>query len=269
MQRIRAMQRIRMALALMVALGASQVSAQGVEKAIVKSGDVEVPLEIARPAGSGPFAPLLYVHARRGFEDEDRQKMREFAAMGFLVVAPDWQSGRFLERWPIPHDPATEGDVEAALDYLARRPDACRTPAGVVGYSRGPYYAIRLAAKRSKDIAAIVSYYGHMQNPNAPEPDQVFRVAPEVQLLTTPILMLIGDQDFELRRMSAGRAFYSLYERGVPVEIQIYPMVRRAFDFRGDQTPEEKIATRHARERAREWLYRWMKLGPKGECPRG
>ena len=36
-----------------------------------------------------------------------------------------------------------------------------------------------------------------MQNPNAPEPDQVFRVAPEVQALTTPMLMLIGDQDFD------------------------------------------------------------------------
>jgi carboxymethylenebutenolidase len=44
-------------------------------------------------------------------------------------------------------------------------------------------------------------------------------------------------------------------------------LVRRAFDFRADQSPEEKIATRHARERARAWLYRWMTLGPKGECP--
>jgi carboxymethylenebutenolidase len=265
------MHRNRIALALVVgfALVAGKASAQTLERAAVKSGDVEVPVEIARPAGQGPFAPLLYVHARRGFEDEDRQKMREFAAMGFLVVAPDWQSGRFLERWPIAHDPATEADVEAAFEFLAKRPDACRIPAGIVGYSRGPYYAIRLAAKRPRDVAAIVSYYGHMQNPNAPEPEQVFRVAPEVLAMTTPVLMLIGDQDFELRRMSAGRAFYALYERGVPVEIQMYPMVRRAFDFRADQTPEEKIATRHARERARDWLYRWMKLGPRGECPRG
>ena len=263
------MQRIGIALVAVAALAGTQAWAQTLEKATLRSGDVEVPIDIARPAGAGPFAPLLYIHARRGLEDEDRQKMREFAGMGFLVVAPDWQTGRFLERWPIAHDPATEGDVETALDYLANRSDACRIPLGIVGYSRGPYYAIRLAAKRPKDIAAIVSYYGHMQNPNAPEPDQVFRVAPEVQAITTPMLILIGDQDFELRRMSAGRAFYALYESGVPVEIQMYPMARRAFDFRGDQTPEEKIATRHARERARDWLYRWMRLGPKGECPRG
>jgi len=256
-------------LAVFALLAATHAGAQALEKSTVRSGEIDVPIEVARPAGPGPFAPLFYIHARRGLENEDRQKMREFADMGFLVVAPDWQSGRFLERWPVAHDPATEGDVEAALDHLRKRSDACRMPIGIVGYSRGPYYAIRLAAKRPQDIAAIVSYYGHMQNPNAPEPEQVFRVAPEVQKLSTPMLVLIGDQDFELRRMSAGRAFYALYERGVPVEIQMYPMARRAFDFRGDQTPEEKIATRHARERARDWLYRWMKLGPQGACPNG
>lgn len=244
-------------------------AAQGVtlEKAAVKNADVEVPIEIARPAGAGPFPPVLYVHARKGFEDEDRQNLRALAADGFLVVAPDWQAGRFLERWPIPHDPATEGDVEAAFDYLLKRPDACRMPAGIVGYSRGPYYAIRLAAKRPRDVAAIVSWYGHMQNPNAPEPDQVFRVAPEVNQITAPVLMLIGEQDFEVRRLSAGRAFYALYERGVPVELQMYPLARRAFDFRRDQTPEERIATRHARSRMKEWLVRWMKLSPEARCP--
>jgi len=41
---------------------------------------------------------------------------------------------------------------------------------GIVGLSRGPYYAIRLAAKRGPDVAAIVSYYGHMQNPTRPNP---------------------------------------------------------------------------------------------------
>jgi hypothetical protein len=40
--------------------------------------------------------------------------------------------------------------------------------------------------------------------------------------------------------------FYALWERGVPVEYQVYPMARRTFDFRADQSPEEKITTRHA-----------------------
>ena len=229
----------------------------------------EVPAEVATPAGKGPFPPVLFIHAKRGYEGDERAHIRELAAQGFLVVAPDWQSGRFIERWPSAHDPATEMDVEAGLDYLKSLPNACRQPVGIVGLSRGPYYAIRLAARRSADVAAIVSYYGHMQNPNAPEPDQLFRVAPEVMQLTTPVLYLIGEQDFELRRINGGRAFYALWERGVPVEYQVYPMARRAFDFRPDQTPEEKIATRHARERAKQWLIRWMKLTPSMQCGNG
>jgi len=255
-------------LALLLALLTGQSLAAGVEtrQITLKSGDVDVPIDIAKPAGKGPFPPLLFIHAKRGVDDNERRHLTELAQQGFLVVMPDWQSGRMIERWPAEHDPATEKDVEAAMDYLMALPEACRQPVGIVAQSRGPYYAIRLADRRGKDIAAIVSYYGHMQNPNAPEPDQLFRVAPEIMRITTPILYLIGEQDFELRRINGGRAFYALWERGVPVEYQVYPMARRAFDFRADQSPEEKIAARHARQRAEAWLKQWMKVGPSGSC---
>ena len=240
--------------------------AQTLEKASVATPQYPVPIEIARPAGSPPFPPVLYIHAKRGFEDEDRAHLRELAAQGFLVLAPDWQKGNMIERWPDRHYPETEVDVEAALDALLRRTDVCKGPVGIVALSRGPYFAIRLAAKRPQDIAAIVSYYGHFQNPNAPEPQQLFSVAPEVAKITAPTLMMIGDADYELRRMVNGRAFYALWERGVPVELQMYPMVRRAFDFRQDATPEEKVARRHARQRARDWLIKYMKLDADARC---
>jgi carboxymethylenebutenolidase len=233
-------------------------AASRIDKVTLRNGDVDIPVEIAVPEGPGPFPPVLFIHAKRGYDDAERSHIQELAEQGFLVVAPDWLSGRMIERWPSEHHPDTEKDVELALDYLRVHPLANKQPIGIVAVSRGPYFAIRLATKRPTDIAAIVSYYGHMQNPNAPEPDQLFRVAPEVMQITTPILYLIGESDFELRRMSGGRAFYALWERGVPVEYQVYPMARRAFDFRPDQTPEEKIATRHARKKARDWLRRWM-----------
>lgn len=250
---------IRLLLALGAAFAAAAAAAEvRVERLSIASRNADIPIEVAIPPGKGPFPPVLYIHARRGFEDPDRAHIRTLAGQGFLVVAPDWQSGRFLERWPKPHDPATEGDVEAALDALLARPEACRGPAGIVGYSRGGYYAIRLAAKRPNDVAAIATYAGHMQNPNAGEPDQLFGVAPEVLAIKAPVLFLVGDQDFELRRVNIGRAFYALHERGVPVELQAYPMARRAFDFRADATPEEAIAARHARGRVKDWLARWV-----------
>lgn len=248
---------------LLAALGAR---GQPLESYNVSAGKYDVPVEVAKPGGSGPHPPVLYIHARRGFEDEDRSHMRELAAQGFLVLAPDWQKANMIERWPDRHYPESEDDVEAGLNALLARKDVCKGPVGVVGISRGPYFALRLAAKRPQDIAAIVSYYGHFQNPNAPEPQQLYSVAPEVAQIRAPVLMLIGDADFELRRIVNGRAFYSLWERGVPVELQMYPMARRAFDFRRDATPEEKIATRHARQRARDWLVRHMNLGADARC---
>ena len=141
--------------ALALALLALPVHAQTIERLLLRNGSVEVPVEIARPAGVGPFPPVLFIHARRGYEDEERAHVRELAAQGFLVAAPDWQKGRLLERWPVPHDPETEGDVEAALDALLGHPTACKGPAGIVGVSRGPYYALRLAAKRPRDVAEV------------------------------------------------------------------------------------------------------------------
>jgi len=253
---------------LTLALVAHAALADGVviEKMTVNSAGVEVPVEVAVPPGKGPFPPVLYIHAKRGYDEVDQRHIATLAEQGFLVMAPDWQSGRFIERWPTAHDPATENDVEAALDQLLKHTKACRIPVGIVGYSRGGYYSIRLAAKRGRDIAAIANYAGHMQNPNAPEPEQLFSVAPEIALINTPMLFLIGEQDFELRRMNGGRAFYSLYERGVPAEIQYYPLARRAFDFRNDQSPEEKIAARHARERVKNWLRQYMKVDKEGRC---
>ena len=257
------MRTLSLFLVLLVHLAAG---AQTIEKSSVRHGSTDVPVEIARPAGTGPWPPVLYIHAKRGYEDVDRQHIRALARDGFLVMAPDWLAANMVERWPDRHLPETEDDVEAALEALLRHPQACRGPVGIVGKSRGPYFAIRLAAKRGRDIGAIVSYYGHFQDPNAPEPQQVFSVAPEVSRVNAPTLMLIGDADFELRRMVGGRAFYALWERGVPVEMQMYPMARRAFDFRPDQSPEEKIATRHAAQREREWLRLHLKLDAAGRC---
>jgi carboxymethylenebutenolidase len=250
-------------MALLAHLGAD---AQTIERSSVRHGTVEVPIEIARPAGAGPWPPLLYIHAKRGFEDVDRDHIRALARDGFLVVAPDWLAANMIERWPDRHVPEAEDDVEAALEALLRHPQVCRQPVGIVAKSRGPYFAIRLAAKRGRDIGAIVSYYGHFQNPNAPEPQQLFSVAPELSRVNTPTLMLIGDADFEVRRIVNGRAFYALWERGVPVALQMYPMARRAFDFRADQNPEEKIAARHATQRERDWLRQHLRLDDAGRC---
>ena len=65
---------------------AASAAAQPMEKSSVRAGSYDVPIEVAKPAGAGPFPPLLYIHAKRGFDDVDRAHMRELAAQGFLFL---------------------------------------------------------------------------------------------------------------------------------------------------------------------------------------
>ncbi len=218
-----------------------------------RNADVTVDAKLYLPAGSGPHPAVLFVHARRGWDDTAAAQARRIVEHGFAVLAPDYHSPRFIPSWPETHDPATEKDVELGLDFLKTVREVDARKVCVVGVSRGGYHAVLLAARRA-EVACIVTYYGHMVNPNAPEPWQVYRYAPEIDRVNVPALFIVGDEDQELRRTGIRRAFYALLQRGIQSEIRMYPYARRAFDFREDQRPEEKLATEDAARRAARFM---------------
>lgn len=220
-----------------------------------RNGDLEITGRLYLPPGEGPHPAVLFVHGRRGWGPQAEGQVQRVARYGFAVLAPDYHSPRFIPAWPESHDPATEKDVELALDFLKTVREVRSDKICVLGVSRGGYHAILLAANR-KEIACIVTYYGHMVNPNAPEPWQVYRFAPEIDRISVPSLFILGSEDFELRRMGISRAFYNLLGRGVHTELRVYPNARRAFDFRADQRPEEKLATDDAAKWVAEFLRR-------------
>ena len=81
-------------LALLFAAAASAQAAEvTIQQTTVKAGDVDVPVDIAIPAGNGPFPPVLFIHAKRGIDENERRHITELAQQGFLVVMPDWQRG--------------------------------------------------------------------------------------------------------------------------------------------------------------------------------
>ncbi len=221
----------------------------GVRDLTYRNGDVEVGAKLYLPEGRGPHPAVLYVHARRGWDGEADAQVRRFVAHGLAVIAPDYHSPRFIPAWPIEHDPATEKDVELAIDALKKIPEVRSDRICVAGFSRGGYHAVLLAARRS-EVACVVTWYGHMVNPNAPEPWQVYRYAPEIEKISVPVMFIVGEEEQELRRTGIRRAYYALMKRGVPVELLMYPHARRAFDFRQDQREEEKLAAVDAARRA-------------------
>ncbi len=228
-----------------------------------ENGDVEVPALIVRPDDERKYPAVLFQHGRRGLDDLVQLHVKRLAARGFVVLAPDVFSGRFIEKYPIEHDYAVEGDVNKGLDYLLSLPDLSTNKACAYSHTRGGYMTLKVAVtfERQNDaLACYVSYYPHMQDPNAPEPMQVYRYATEADDLEIPVLIFIGEHEQYQRRRPIEMAVRSLEEKGRPVRLIIYPGVGRGFDFRPDnvRTFADDLAAKDALLRAARFMRRHL-----------
>jgi len=225
------------------------------------SGDIEVPALLARPDDGENYPAVLFVHGRRGLDDLVQRHVRRLAARGFVVLAPDVFSGRFIEKFPIGHDYAVVGDVNVGVDVLLARDDIAGDRICLYSHTRGGYFSLKVAVtfKRQQDaVACYVSYYPHMQDPNAPEPMQVYRYAPEADDLMIPALVFIGDEEQYQRRRGVEMAMASLQEKGRDAVLVTYPGVGRGFDFRPEsvRTFADDLAAKDAIQRASDFLRR-------------
>jgi len=225
------------------------------------SGEVEVPVLVARPKRPGKYPGVLFQHGRRGLDDLIKRHVTRLAARGFVVFAPDLYSGRFIEKFPIEHDYALEDDLNAGLDALLQRGDLSSDQVCSYSHTRGGYYTLKLAVTKQRQgngIACYVSYYPHMQDPNLPEPMQVYRYAKEADELTIPTLIFIGDEEQYQRRRGIEMAVASLREQGRLARLIIYPGVGRGFDFRPEtvRTFADDLAAKDAIQRASTFMRR-------------
>ncbi len=231
------------------------------EELTYKSGDEDVAALLLRPKGGGKYPPVLFVHGRRGLDDVIRAHARRLAAQGFVVLAPDLYQLRFIPAMPIEHDHALEDDTAAGLDHLLTLPGISASRACLYSISRGGYYALKAAVTKKRQdtgVACYVGYYPHLQDPNAPEPMQVYRFAPEVESLAAPALFLLGDQEQYQRRRNIEMAADAMRAKGLDVTVALYPGVGRGFDFRERhvRTFADDLASRDAMQRASAFMRR-------------
>lgn len=229
-----------------------------------QSGDVSVPAMVARPADGKKYPAVLFQHGRRGLDDLIQLHVKRLAARGFVVLAPDVFIGRFIEKMPIEHDYAVEGDVNAGLDVLLARKDISSKQACTYSHTRGGYMTLKVAVKykrQNNGIACYVSYYPHMQDPNAPEAMQVYRYATEADSMTIPMLVFIGDQEQYQRRRGIEMAINYLQSKKRPARLIIYPGVGRGFDFRPEhvRTFADDLAAKDAIQRATDFMRSYLR----------
>ncbi|MCB1549434.1 MAG: dienelactone hydrolase family protein [Hyphomicrobiaceae bacterium] len=228
----------------------------------------EVPALLFRPKAAGRYPAVLFAHGRRGLDEWVERLAVRIAARGFVVLAPDLYQARFIERMPVAHQQATETDVAAGLAALLALPDVSTRRACLVSHTRGGYYTLRAAVTlghQDKDVACYVSYYPHWQDPNASEPMQVYRYAPETGRLTVPTLLFIGEYEQYQRRRSIEEAVRSMKSAKRDVRLIIYPGVGRGFDFRPPnvRTFADDLATKDANLRTAAFMSRHLAAWPK------
>lgn len=238
--------------------------ALSVEWSSYQSGDVEVPMMVVRPQKKGKFPAVLFQHGRRGLDELIQRHAKRIAARGFVVLAPDIYKAHFIGTHPIEHDYALEQDVNRGLDVLLARDDISSKKACLYSHTRGGYYTLKVATRfkrQKKDVACYVSYYPHLQDPNAPEPSQVYGYAPEVDEMEIPILVFIGDEEQYQRRRVIESGIKSLQNKKRDARVIVYPGVGRGFDFRPEnvRTFADDLAAKDAVQRAAVFINKHLK----------
>ncbi|MCG7956172.1 MAG: dienelactone hydrolase family protein, partial [Candidatus Thiodiazotropha endolucinida] len=226
--------------------------------------NTEIPAILYRPSKQGKYPGVLFQHGRRGLDNLVQRLPRRMAARGFVVLAPDVYSARFIDKLPIEHLEATEGDTNAGVDYLLAQPDVSTSRVCLYSHTRGGYYTLQVAVKfkrQQKDIACYVAFYPHWQNPNAEEPMQVYRYAIEADRLEIPAMIVIGEYEQYQRRRSIETAVKSMKQSGKDVRLITYPGVGRGFDFRPIhvRTFADDLATKDATVRAAKFMQKHLK----------
>ncbi|MGO9081943.1 MAG: dienelactone hydrolase family protein [Streptosporangiaceae bacterium] len=178
--------------------------------------DRSIPGYLAVPQGSpGPWPGVVVIHEAFGLNDDIRRQADEFAASGYLALAPDLFEGRpWLRcvRSAFRQLRAQSGPAFRVLDgaraELARRDD-CTGVTGVAGFCMGGGFAL-LCAPRQGFAAASVNY------------GEVPQDAERVLAGGCPIVASFGGRD-PMGTTHPERLQRALTVLDIPHDVQVYP----------------------------------------------
>jgi carboxymethylenebutenolidase len=222
-----------------VTCGSSTLPSTAAEEASVvtetvhfDSGGFNLDAFVAKPAGAGKHPAVLVIHDSLGLNDSMREIAKQFAAAGFVALAPDFTSHRGGMRTPEQMAQAvtqlspnlTVQDARAALDYLQKDSAVDTAKISTVGFGWGGWRSFMLAAS-SPELYRAVIYSGTT-------PSQSF------DAVHATILAHYAQYDFR----TTGNALVTekaMTEAGKHFSYFVYPQAYRAFYLPGAQSNAE------------------------------
>jgi len=166
------------------------------------------------------------------------------------------------------HDYVYDSDVAKGIDTLLEQPNILGDKVCAVSHTRGGYMTLKALVthkKQQEKVACYVSFYPHWQDPNLPEPMQVYQYAPEINDLEVPVLIFFGEHDQYQRLRPIMEGVKALQEKGRKPQLIVYPGVGRGFDFRPPhvRTFADDLATKDSLQRTAAFIHKYLGEKPK------
>jgi dienelactone hydrolase len=248
---------LALALSLSVAGCASALSGPSITTTTPNGTSEQIPVELSKPEGSGPFPAVVIMHDCSGLGPRSSgapgRWAKELVGRGYVVIMPDSFSTRGF-----PDGVCTDGsrsrddvsparrvrDAYAALAHLRALPYVDGARVGLMGGSHGgsttltsmiaPDGDTDLLAKERGFAAAVALYPGCVASRRTWSNPGVYRPV-------APLLILIGEKDDWTAAEPCRRLAEAAQQAGYPVTIKIYPGAYHSFDSRN---PVRYVAAR-------------------------
>ncbi len=218
----------------------------------VKHDNRSVETFIAYPETKGKAPVVLVIHEIFGLSDWAQEVADEFAAAGYIAVAPDLLSGMgsnggrtssfdqngAMEAVSHLNPDQVTGDLNAAADYALKLP-AASGKIFVAGFCWGGGQSFRFATNRS-DLASAFVFYG-------PPPDKS-----AMNRIKAPVYGFYGGNDARIDATIPG-AEAAMKELGKTYEPKIYEGAGHGF-MRAGEAPDATPANQKARAESWERL---------------
>jgi dienelactone hydrolase len=208
----------------------------------------EIPIELSKPDGAGPFPAVVIMHDCSGLgpraSGAPGRWAKELVKQGYVVVLPDSFTTRghpdgVCTDASRSRDDVSPGrrvrDAYAALAYLRTLPYVDASRVGLMGGSHGGSTTLSsmiapesdadlLASERRGGFAAAVALYpGCVASRRTWSGTGPYRPV-------APLLILIGDKDDWTPAEPCRRLTDAAQQAGYPVTIKIYPGAYHSFD---------------------------------------
>ncbi len=206
----------------------ARLSAPAVSPAVW--GVIEVP---QRP---DPHPGLILLPGSAGWRAAYPQLARIFADSGFVTLALDYygETGRDTSSDDaVRKRPIWQQTIKNAVAYLRASEGNSARPIALIGFSRGAFLAVAVAAA-TPGVAAVVDFFGG----GAADPDSLKKEAHNFP----PLLIVHGEADSAVLVQQAYRLRDAVRAQGGEVETRIYPGEGHGFNLRGTAAFSETAA---------------------------